>query len=374
MQKSFDISGKKVWVAGHRGLVGSALVRNLQNLDCEILTIGRQELDLTRQLETEHWIERHKPDAVIVAAAEVGGIGANRDRPADFLMKNLAIAQNIIHAAYLSKISKLVFLGSSCIYPKLSDQPIREEALLSDALEPTNEAYAIAKIAGVKLCQYYRRQYGCDFISLMPCNIYGPGDRWQDEEGAHVIPSLIGKLHKAKMRNQEEMEIWGSGNPLREFLHADDLARGVILCLESYSGEAHLNIGSGDEISIRTLANLLKAVTGYKGKLRFDHEKPDGTPRKLLDSSRLKSLGWSPEIGLEKGLEDTYQDFLTSNPDISLGHEAIYKSHHDDGAAWLPFESRNDGNEYLSGGRPDRCSGNPESSRKRVSRVSRSAD
>lgn len=352
MQTVFDITGKKVWISGHAGLVGSALIRKFQTLPCEILTATHAELDLTRQAPTEEWIERNKPDIIIVAAAEVGGIGANQSRPADFLYRNSAIAQNIIHAAYLFKTPKLVFLGSSCIYPKRAEQPIREEALLSGALEPTNEAYAIAKIAGIKLSQFYRRQYGCDFISLMPCNIYGPGDRW-NYEGSHVIPSLISKIHQAKIRRQAEVEIWGSGEPLREFLYADDLAAGIVWAISAYSGEGYLNIGSGKEISIRELAILIKSIIGFGGELRFNTQKPDGTPRKLLDSGRMIALGWSAEINLEKGLKFAYQDFLISTRDVSLKNEAIYKSHHDDGAAWLPFKSRNDGNEHLSGPRPE---------------------
>lgn len=373
MQTVFDITGKNIWVTGHTGLVGSALIRQFQTLPCNILTAAHNELDLTRQAPTEEWIERNKPDVIIVAAAEVGGIMANQSRPADFLYRNLAIAQNIIHTAYFFKIPKLVFLGSSCIYPKWTEQPIREEALLSGALEPTNEAYAIAKIAGIKLCQFYRRQYGCDFISLMPCNIYGTGDRWNHED-SHVIPSLISKIHKAKINCQPEVEIWGSGMPLREFLYADDLAAGIALTLSAYSGEGHLNIGSGEEISIRELALLIKTIVGFEGQLRFNTQKPDGTPRKLLDSGRMKALGWSVEIGLEKGLKSAYQDFLISARDVSLKDEAIYKSHHDDGATWLPFKSRNDGNEHVSGPRSEGLVSHPESVSEGVSSIPRFAD
>ncbi len=305
----FDISGKKIWIAGHAGLVGSALVRKFSKFDCEILTVRKAELDLTRQKETEDWIAEHKPDAILIAAAKVGGIGENAAKPAQFLFDNLSIAQNIIHAAYKYKTQKLVFLGSSCIYPKLAGQPIREEELLKGALEPTNEAYAVAKIAGIKLCQYYRRQYGCDFISLMPCNLYGPNDGWNDE-AAHVIPSLISKIHKAKILSMPDVEIWGSGKPLREFMHVDDLAEAVLIATQRYSDELHLNAGLGEEISIYDLARLIGKTIGYKGEFKFNTDRPDGTLRKILDSGRLRALGWRPKIGLENGLRSVYEDFL----------------------------------------------------------------
>ncbi|PZP56741.1 MAG: GDP-fucose synthetase [Micavibrio aeruginosavorus] len=305
----FDISGKKIWIAGHSGLVGAALVSKFSSLDCKILTASRAELDLTRQEQAEDWISLQKPDVIIIAAAKVGGIGENAAKPAEFIFDNLAIAQNIIHGAYRSRVQKLVFLGSSCIYPKFAEQPIREEELLSGGLESTNEAYAIAKIAGIKLCQFYRRQYGCDFISLMPCNIYGPNDRWA-EARAHVIPAVISRLHKAKMEELAEVEIWGSGKPMREFLHADDLAAAVFIALRNYSEELHLNCGSGEEISIYDLARMIAGIVGYEGELRFNQNMPDGTPRKILDSGRLRDLGWTPEIDLEIGLKAAYRDFL----------------------------------------------------------------
>lgn len=305
----FDISGKKIWIAGHAGLVGSALVRKFSHFNCDILTVSKAELDLARQKETEEWIAEHKPDVILIAAAKVGGIGENAAKPAQFLFDNISIAQNIIHAAYKNKTQKLVFLGSSCIYPKFAEQPIKEEELLNGALEGTSEAYAIAKIAGIKLCQYYHRQYGCDFISLMPCNLYGPNDRWNDE-AAHVIPSLISKIHKAKISNMSEVEIWGSGKPLREFMHVDDLAKALVIAAQNYSGELHLNAGSGEEISISDLAQMIGKTIGYEGKFRFNRDKPDGTPRKILDSGRLRALGWTPKIVLEKGVQSAYEDFL----------------------------------------------------------------
>lgn len=310
MAKIFGLTGKKIWVAGHQGLVGRALVKELETHDIEILTATRCQLDLRRQAETEEWIAQKKPDVVLVAAAKVGGIGANAAYPAQFIHDNLAIAQNVIHGAYKAGVQKLVFLGSSCIYPKSAEQPIREEALMSGTLEPTNEAYAIAKIAGLKLCQFYRRQYGCDFISLMPCNLYGAGDRWNSDQ-AHVIPSLISRTHKAKQHGQD-VEIWGSGKPLREFLFADDLAKGILHALRNYSDELHLNIGSGEEISIADLAFAIADIVGFAGEIKFDNTKPDGTYRKLLDSSRMNALGWKAEMPLKKGLQIAYEDFLAN--------------------------------------------------------------
>lgn len=310
MADLFSIDHKKIWIAGHRGLVGSALVRRLSKENCEIVTVAREELDLRSQPATDQWIEANRPDVIIIAAAKVGGISANALQQADFLYDNLAIAQNIIYAAAQYKTEKLVFLGSSCIYPRLAKQPISEEALLTGALEPTNEAYAIAKIAGLKLCQYYRQQYGYDFISLMPCNLYGPGDRWNSDD-AHVIPSLISKIHQAKL-NQTSAFIWGSGDPLREFLHADDAAHGIVHALQHYSRELPLNLGSGREVSIRDLSYIIKEIVGFQGNLEFDSSKPDGVRRKLLNSSRMHALGWEPKISLEVGLEDAYRDFLSA--------------------------------------------------------------
>lgn len=310
MPELFDISGRRIWVAGHQGLVGRAVLRQLDPMDCEILTATKSELDLTRQSSTEDWVADHKPEVIVMAAARVGGIGANTEYPAEFIHDNLAMAQNVIHAAYKNKAAKLVFLGSSCIYPKLAPQPIKEEALLTATLEPTNEAYAIAKIAGLKLCQFYRRQYGCDFISLMPCNLYGPGDKWNSPD-AHVIPSLISRMHEAKEKGGA-VEIWGSGEPLREFLFIGDLAKAVLCAVRNYSDERPLNIGSGEEISIADLAHLISEVVGFGGEILFDKARPDGTPRKLLDSSRINALGWKVETPLKKGLQIAYEDFLAN--------------------------------------------------------------
>jgi GDP-L-fucose synthase len=309
MADRFLLAGRTVWVAGHTGLVGSALVRSLEKKDADLITVPRARLDLRRQSDVETWMEDRKPDVVVLAAAKVGGIGANSEYPADFIYDNLVIAQNVIHQAFRQKVKKLVFLGSSCIYPKHAPQPISESSLLSGLLEPTNEAYAIAKIAGLKLCQFYRRQHGCDFISVMPCNLYGPGDRWNDA-GSHVIPALMARFHDAKQNNLPEVTVWGSGTPLREFLYSDDLADAVLFALRNYSDERPLNIGSGEEISIRALASLIANTVGYKGQIVFDPDKPDGTPRKIMDSSRLRQLGWKPQVGMEEGLKNAYADFL----------------------------------------------------------------
>ena len=303
---SFPLTGKRVWVAGHRGMVGSALVRRLERESCAILTVGRQQCDLKRQEQVEAWLGDARPDAVIVAAAKVGGILANESYPAEFLYENLMIEANVIHAAHQVGVAKLLFLGSSCIYPKLAPQPMSEECLLEGQLEPTNQWYAIAKIAGIKLCQAYRRQHGCDFISAMPTNLYGPGDNF-DLMGSHVVPALIRKMHEAREAGAAEVEIWGTGTPRREFLHVDDLADACVHLLKVYSGELHLNVGCGEDLTIAELAETVRRVVGFKGALRFNPERPDGTPRKLLDVSRLKALGWQPRIGLADGLADAYR-------------------------------------------------------------------
>jgi GDP-L-fucose synthase len=302
----------KIWVAGHNGLVGSALVRALETAkgNAEILTAAKSELDLRDQGAVRKWSLDNKPDLIFLAAAKVGGIGANASRPAEFLYDNLAIQTNVIDAAYRAGTGKLVFLGSSCIYPKQAAQPILPEYLLTGPLEPTNEAYAIAKIAGIKMCQAYRAQYGCDFISVMPCNLYGPGDRWDDPEGAHVIPALIRRFHEAKINNADEVVIWGSGKPLREFLYVDDLAAAILLCADSYEGDIPVNIGSGAEISIADLAQTIADVVGFEGQVVFDGSKPDGTPRKVLDSSQIRAMGWGPKVSLQGGLIRAYEDFL----------------------------------------------------------------
>ena len=305
----FQLAGRRVWVAGHRGMVGSALVRRLEREPCEVLTAGREEVDLRRQSETEAWMAEARPDVVLIAAAKVGGILANRDRPAEFLYDNLAIEANVIAAAHKTGVARLLLLGSSCIYPREADQPIAEEALLTGPLETTNEWYAVAKIAGIKLCQAYRRQYGCDFVSAMPTNLYGPGDNF-DLASSHVIPALLRKIHEAKAAGAPSVEIWGSGRPRREFLHVDDCADAVVHLLEHYGGETHVNVGSGEDLTITALAETIAKVVGYKGGFTYDRSKPDGTPRKLLDVSRLKALCWSPRIGLEEGLRQTYAWYL----------------------------------------------------------------
>ena len=307
---SFDLAARRVWIAGHRGMVGSALVRRLERENCEVLTAARDELDLTAQAPVFAWMEAAKPDLVIIAAAKVGGINANDSYPAQFLYENLAIEANIIEGARRAGVAKLVFLGSSCIYPKFAPQPMPEDALLTGPLEPTNEWYAVAKIAGIKLCEAYRRQYGLDFVSAMPTNLYGPGDNY-DLANSHVVPALIRKAHEAKLAGNDSIEVWGSGTPLRELLHVDDLADAVVHIAKVYSDARHINVGSGEEVSIRALAELVARVVGFTGAIVWDAAKPDGTPRKLMDSGRLAALGWTAGIGLEEGLRRTYADFLT---------------------------------------------------------------
>lgn len=305
-----DLQNKRVWVAGHRGMVGSAIVRRLdQEAPAEIQTATRAELNLLDQQAVERWIYQQKPQVVFLAAAKVGGILANDTYPADFLYENLMIAANIIHAAARTKVEKLVFLGSSCIYPKMAPQPIPEDALLTGALEPTNEWYAIAKIAGIKLCQAYRRQHGHDFISAMPTNLYGPGDNY-NLETSHVIPALIRKAHEARESGATSMEIWGSGTPRREFLHADDCADAVVHLAKTYSGHEHVNVGSGSDVTIEELARTVMSVVGFDGELVKDTSKPDGTPRKLMMADKLRELGWAPSIELRDGLEHAYRCYL----------------------------------------------------------------
>lgn len=307
----FPLAGKRIWVAGHRGMVGAGLVRRLAREDCEVLTVDRSSVDLRRQAETEAWMAEARPDAVILAAARVGGIAANDAYPGEFLHDNLAIQTNVIEGARRTGAAKLLFLGSSCIYPKLAPQPIPEEALLTGPLEPTNEWYAIAKIAGLKLCQAYRRQYGCDFISAMPTNLYGPGDNF-DLEGSHVLPAMVRKAYEAKVERRPELVVWGSGTPKREFLHVDDCADALVHLLKTYSDELHINVGSGQEVSIAELAQLVTEVTGFEGVLVYDRSRPDGTPRKRLDVSRLTALGWSPKIGLAGGVAETCRWYAAS--------------------------------------------------------------
>ena len=308
-----DLTGRRVWVAGHRGMVGAAICRRLAAENCQVLTAGRQQVDLRRQAEVEAWMAANRPDCVFVAAATVGGIHANNTRPAEFIYDNLMIEANIVDAAWRTGVTKLLFLGSSCIYPREAAQPMTESALLTGPLEPTNQWYAVAKISGIKLCQAYRRQYGCDFISAMPTNLYGPGDTF-DLLQSHVLPALILKLHRAKIDDLPTVDIWGSGAPRREFLHCDDLADALVFLLKHYSGEEHVNVGTGTDVTIGEVAALLAEVIGFTGRFVFDAGKPDGAPRKLLDVSRLAELGWRSRIPLRAGLADAYHWFL-EHPD-----------------------------------------------------------
>jgi GDP-L-fucose synthase len=307
----FSLERKRVFVAGHRGMVGAALVRRLVSENCEVLTASRGELDLTRQEAVERWMAARRLDAMFIAAARVGGILANERFPADFLYQNLIIEANLIHAAYRAGVAKVVFLGSSCIYPKLAPQPIPEEALLTGPLEPTNEWYAVAKIAGIKLCQAYRKQHGCDFVSAMPTNLYGPGDNF-DLASSHVMPALIRKFHEAKLAERPEVAIWGTGSPRREFLHVDDCADALVHIMKVYSEEEHINVGSGEDLPIIELARLVAAVVGFGGEIVNDLSKPDGTPRKLMSGDKLKALGWRPRIALEEGIRATYRWYLAN--------------------------------------------------------------
>lgn len=310
----YNLSGKKVWVAGHNGMVGQALTRRLQSEKCELVSVGRKSLDLRRQADVEAWMEREKPQAVFVAAATVGGIYANDTQPAEFLYDNLMIEANIIHAAYRIGVEKLLFLGTACIYPKFAQQPIREASLLTGSLEPTNQWYAIAKIAGIKLCASYRRQYGCDFISAMPTNLYGINDNFTPMR-SHVIPALMRRMHEAKLAKTPKVEIWGTGTPRREFLFSEDAADGLVHLMKHYSAEEHVNMGCGDDLPIRDLAEAIAKTVGYEGELAFDATKPDGTPRKLLDASVMQSLGWKPKVPLDEGMRQTYRWFLENvNP------------------------------------------------------------
>lgn len=305
----YELRNKRVWVAGHRGLVGSALVRRLEAESCEIVTAPRTSCDLRDSQQVDHFMAEVRPQAVFLAAARVGGIHANESRPADFIYDNLAIQTNVIGAAHRFAVEKLVFLGSSCIYPKFAPQPIPEEALMTGSLEPTNQWYATAKIAGIKLCQAMRRQYGCDFISVMPTNLYGPGDNF-DLENSHVVPALLAKAHGAKMQYRGAVEIWGTGKPLRELLYVDDAADGIVHAMKHYSDDEIINLGTGEEISIALLAELICDVVGFRGAVKFDSAKPDGTPRKRLDVSRLARLGWKARTPLRLGLEQTYRWYL----------------------------------------------------------------
>jgi GDP-L-fucose synthase len=310
--KIFELTRKRVYVAGHRGMVGSAIVRRLAKCHCDVIIADRDTVDLERQDQVERFLAVSKPDVVVVAAAKVGGIHANNVYPAEFIGTNLAIALNAIQGSYKAGVKKLLFLGSSCIYPRLARQPMSEEELLTGPLEPTNEWYAVAKIAGIKLCQAYRRQYGADFISLMPTNLYGPGDNYHPDN-SHVVAALIRRLHQSKQDGVPTATVWGTGTPRREFLFVDDLADACVFVLEHYTGESHLNVGSGQEVMIAEFAKLVAEVVNYKGKLVFDRSRPDGTPRKLLDSSKLIEMGWRPRTSLRDGLAETYAEYLGGN-------------------------------------------------------------
>ena len=306
---AYALAGKKVWVAGHNGMVGSAVVRRLASEGVTVITADRQTVDLKRQAEVERFLDTQRPDAVVMAAAKVGGILANSTYPADFLYDNLMIEANIMQASCTAGVEKFLFLGSSCIYPKLAPQPITEDSLLTGPLEPTNEWYAIAKIAGIKLGQAYRQQHGRDFIAAMPTNLYGPGDNF-DLTSSHVLPALIRKAHEAKLRGDKEIVVWGTGTPRREFLHADDCADALVFLLKHYSEAEHINVGSGEDLSILELTQLVCRIVGFSGKIVHDLSKPDGTPRKLMSADKLRALGWAPKIGLEQGIAETYSWFL----------------------------------------------------------------
>ena len=303
---AFNLKGKRVWVAGHTGMVGAAILRRLRQEDCEILTSARADLDLTRQSDVETWMAGRKPEAVFLAAAVVGGILANDSNPVEFLTENLQIQSNILSTAHKIGVEKLLFLGSSCIYPRLAPQPLQEDSLLTGPLEPTNQWYAVAKIAGIKQCQAYRREYGRDFISCMPTNLYGPGDNF-DLASSHVLPALMVKAHKAKVAADKTLTVWGSGTPRREFLYVEDAAEACVFLMKTYSGDSHINVGYGADLTIRELAQTVADVVGFKGELAFDTAKPDGTPQKLLDTGRLRALGWAAATDLKAGIAKTYE-------------------------------------------------------------------
>lgn len=305
----YSLKGKKVWVAGHKGMAGSAIVRRLAQEDCQILTVDRSELDLLRQADVERWLSANRPQAIFLAAATVGGIMANATRPAEFLYENLVIETNVIHGAWRAGAEKLLFLGSSCIYPKLAPQPMTEDALLTGPLEPTNEWYAIAKIAGIKLCQAYRRQYDCDFISAMPTNLFGAADRYDLQQG-HVVAALIMKIEAAKREGRDVVELWGTGTPKREFLFVDDMADGLVFLMKHYSDAPHVNIGTGKEMTIRELGERIARVAGWSGRFIFDTTKPDGTPRKVMDVSQLTRMGWQARTPFDTAMTETYRWYV----------------------------------------------------------------
>ncbi|MBX3503151.1 MAG: GDP-L-fucose synthase [Alphaproteobacteria bacterium] len=306
---SYTLRNKRVWVAGHRGLVGGALLRRLRQEECEIVTAPRAQVDLRAPEQLDRWMRGARPQAVFMAAARVGGIHANDTRPADFIYDNLMIAANVVEASRRHGVEKLMMLGSSCIYPRMAPQPITEDAMLSGPLEPTNQWYAVAKIAAIKLCQAYRRQHGCDFVSAMPTNLYGPGDNF-DLLGSHVVPALIAKAHDARSRHAPSLEVWGTGRALREFMYVDDLADGLVFLMRHYSDEPLINIGTGTDLPIADLAEMICDVVGFRGELRFDTSRPDGTPRKVMDVSRLTAMGWRAQTPLRDGLEQTYRWYI----------------------------------------------------------------
>jgi GDP-L-fucose synthase len=316
------VSEERIWVAGHNGMVGSAITRFLRRQGRRVLTVDRSIVDLRNQQAVQIWLQQNRPTSVIFAAAKVGGILANDTLPAEFIYDNLMLQTNTIHAAHLADVERLLFLGSSCIYPKFAEQPIKESALLTGPLEPTNEWYAVAKIAGIRMCQAYRKQYGRRYISVMPCNLYGPNDNF-DLNTSHVLPALMRKIWEAKKAGAPNVTVWGTGTPLREFLHVDDLAAGVVYCLDNYDGHEHINCGSGSETTIRQLAQTISHAIGYSGELVFDTSKPDGTPRKVMDSTRLRRLGWTPHIALEQGIADTFSWFLESLGEKPSGQEFL---------------------------------------------------
>lgn len=314
---NYSLEKKRVWVAGHTGMVGSAIVKRLEGENCKILAVSRSDLNLIDQTAVREWFAKHKPDAIFLAAAKVGGIFANESQPADFLYDNMMIEANIINAAHDFNVEKLLFLGSSCIYPGVTAQPIAEDALLTGALEKTNEWYAIAKIAGIKLCQAYRKQYGCDFISVMPTNLYGPGDNFHPEF-SHVPAALLRRFHEAKELGETSVSVWGSGRPRREFLHVSELADACVFLMKNYSEFSHINVGTGSDVTIMEFADIIKKVVGFEGEIVYDESKPDGTLRKVLDVSRLNDIGWNAEISLDEGLERYYRWFLDNQESIRL--------------------------------------------------------
>ncbi len=316
-QKKYSLAGRRIFVAGHKGMVGSALMRSLKGMDCEILTQNSNELDLKDSAKVDDWFKENKPDTVFLAAAKVGGILANNTYPANFLYDNLAIQNSVISASYKYSVKKFMFLGSSCIYPRNAQQPLKESSLLIGELEATNEAYAIAKIAGIKLCQAYRKQYGVDYISVIPTNLYGPGDNFHPKN-SHVVAALIAKFYEAVKLNKDKVILWGSGSPLREFMHVDDLAAGLIFLMINYSEDEHINIGTGKEISIKDFSEIIKSISGWNGNIEFNDSYLDGMPRKVMDVSKINKLGWKSKIDLKQGLKEAYNWYKLNYSDVRI--------------------------------------------------------